>query len=137
MATIRTRLRIDERRLNTYISVISNHVAHNGAQAVAKAIRGNIRSEGLIDTGRMLDSVTIQKKTDTSTGTRYWVWPDVPYAKYQEYGTSGSTAAPGSVLVFKPKGSSSFVFTQHTAPIEAHHFIREAMKELTTADFVD
>lgn len=137
MVRVKTHLKIDEAKLNTYVRIVGHRLSLNGAQAVAHNIRENIRSEGLIDTGRMLDSVTIEKKPDTVRGTRYWVYPDVPYAKYQEYGTSGSQAPPGGVLVFKPKGSTSFVFTQQTAPIEAHHFIREAMRETTVQDFID
>lgn len=135
MVKISTTLRLNEKRMNTYISAVGTRLSRQGASAVAKRIRQSIRDEGLIDTGRMLHSVIYVKKSSTKGGSRWWVWPDVPYAKFQEYGTGGSTATNG-YLRFKPKGSNTFIFRKHTGPVPATHFIRKAMKSTTKQDFL-
>lgn len=56
------------------------------------------------------------------------VYSPSPVARYQNNGTKGAVAKPGKVLVFKPKGSSDFVYTKRTRGVKALHFMERGLK---------
>jgi len=114
-----------------------NAAAKRAADAGAERVRQNIVADGLVNTGRMLKGVTVRESpSSTPLRRRYEIVSTAPYTKYPERGTKGSTARPGGVLVFKPKGSGTFVFAKHTRGVPAHHFMLRAKQSIRRTDFL-
>lgn len=119
--------------------VVGRHVeraAYRAARATRKQVRSNIMSRGLVDTGKMLESVNTTKVSSSSDlGATYSVTVNVSYAKFQEEGTRGSSPVRAKVLRFKPKGSNTYIFRPRTGPVPAQHFMRDAYRSIAERDF--
>ena len=103
----------------------------------AKRAGDNVRAAGRVNTGRLADSFRIRQiSAPGATSAKFSVYTDVEYWKYQNYGTRGSRPVNAKVLRFKPKGSGSFVFAMHTAPIAPSYFMEDAFRALTVHDFL-
>jgi phage gpG-like protein len=63
--------------------------ARGGGQAIKAAWQRNIEADGLVDTGRYLDSITVERD-----GMHVKVGSDVPYGPILEYGDSRQAAHP-------------------------------------------
>jgi phage gpG-like protein len=61
----------------------------DAGEAVKAAWQANIEAEGLVDTGRYLDSITVERD-----GMHVKVGSDVPYGPILEYGDSRQAAHP-------------------------------------------
>jgi hypothetical protein len=58
------------------------------------------------------------------------------YAIYQEEGIGPVVARKGSVLKFKPKGSSVFIFRPRTKGFAGAHQLWDAYRAITLPDFL-
>lgn len=112
-------------------------------QAVTRAaeitrgrVRENIQHAGRVDSGAMRDTISIATGDTSPTHPSRIIYSPMPYTIFQEKGTDGSDAPPGGVLVFKPKGSATRVFTTHTAPIQGAHMFRDALQAVSRRDFL-
>jgi HK97 gp10 family phage protein len=74
-----------------------------GANVIAEAWRAGIQSEGLVDTGRYLDSVTVNRDGDHVT-----VSSDVPYGPILEFGDSRQAAHPVAHQASEERASEVF-----------------------------
>ena len=122
---------------------VARVVAEAGGMAVARAAaitmkraQRNVIAMGLVETGELAASFRVRNVTTNILKPTFRVLSLDLKAKYPEFGTRGSTAAPGRWLVFKPKGSTTFVFAKKTKPIRRYGFMRKARDELTKKDFL-
>ena len=108
----------------THVGGITRAQAYYGARNVIR----RARNYAPVETGALRRS--IQYFGPYAIMPLYWaavVYTDSEYARFQEYGTRGSQARPGKVLAFRPKGSSTMVFTQRTGPVPATRFMQRAI----------
>lgn len=131
----RFRVKVD---VDLYRPVMNAYLAERSdlsARSAAEAVRDRARDLAPKETGRGARSIVYRKDRSSGEGTRYTVGSPLDYMAYQERGTGPILARPGSVLVFKPKGSSVFIFRPRTRGVPAQHFMQKALNSLTIADF--
>lgn len=97
--------------------------------------RRNLTSPSAVDSGRLRQSMEATQTNVSSRGVTYEVGSRLPYAIYQEEGTKGHGPRRAKVMVFKPKGSNSFVFARWVRGIKARKFLQRALKTLSARDF--
>lgn len=131
----RSHVEIDQAKLAVILQRKTHELASHGADMAILRVKGNILGDGLVDTGRLLNSWRKREVSSGPLATRFEVYSTDPAAIYPEEGTRGATARPGGWLVFKPKGATTFVFAKHTRGIRAYHFLRRAKQSLTKKDF--
>lgn len=133
MSRFRVKVDIDIHRaiLNPYLMRRSEL----SARSAAEATRDRARRFAPKDTGKGARSIDIRMVRSSPAGTRYSVGSDLAYMAYQNEGTGPIHARPGSVLVFKPKGSSVFIFRPRTRGVPATRFMQRALNSLTILDF--
>lgn len=80
--------RLDEiaRKLNTNANTALKTLAARGAQLA----RMNIYNKHIIDTGALWNSIDFEKKSELT----YWVFDQVEYGIYHEFGTHKMAARP-------------------------------------------
>lgn len=107
------------------------------AGKVRDRARQNITSAGRVDTGKLRNSIRVERATASRPGfVRYQVGSDLLYAIFQEEGTQGPIVPRrAKVLRFQPKGSSAYVFRPRVSGIQGIHYLTRALSTLTLADF--
>ena len=112
-------------------------------QAVRKAsgrardlARRNLTADGLVDTGRLRQSVRFEHLRTTPSQTRYEVGSDLDYAIYPERGTRAHGPRTARVLRFKPKGSGTIVFAKRVRGVRAYRWLSRVLDQLRASDFV-
>jgi hypothetical protein len=128
---------------HVYHGAVIRFVSGAGREAVARAAlttmkraQRNVIAMGLVETGELAASFRTRNVTTNIMKPTYRVLSLDLKAKYPEFGTRGSVAAPGRWLVFKPKGSTTFVFAKKTKPVRRYGFMRKARDQLTKKDFL-
>ena len=129
-------VRLDRSRVSSLVAETSSASAKRAAEKTKGRVQSNIRAAGRVDTGRMLNSIKVTAGTTNGPISDYYVSSDEEYTRYQEDGIGPQRARPGGFLVFKPKGSGTFVFAKQTKGFKGAHFFRDAYAKLTLADFL-
>lgn len=135
MATGSVKIVIDESRITelAYVGFI-NRAAEAAAKVVRDYARANLIMHKAVDTGKLLESITIQDRT-RGQFANYRVGPTVDYAEYVEEGRGPVYPVKAKALRFKPKGSSKYVFAKKVGPAKGIHFMRGAVNRLNTGSF--
>ena len=108
-------------------------IAAGKARDRAKQI---IRDEGRVDTGALLQSVRAEEVSSNKDGSTWRIGSDLEYAGYQHDGVQGPIYPKrASVLRFKPKGSSTFVFAKSVSGFEGIFFATRALEQVRPEDF--
>lgn len=127
---------LDRAKINTVVGDIADDAAYRAAQVARTRMRGNIQSAGLVNSGRLLNSVEIQSTSGDPLRPSYAVGSPLEYAKYLEHGTRGHGPVRAKVLRFKPKGSSTFVFAKWVRGVRAYQFVRQTVREMSLSDYL-
>lgn len=137
MAQVKVRFDMDPSRTNAVVGGITMDAAHK-AGAVAKArMRMNIQADGLMDTGKLLNSITVQSTVERGTlRPAVIVGSDSPYAHFLEHGTRGHGPVRAKFLRFKPKGSSNFVFARWVRGVRAYRFAQHTVDDMRVGDYL-
>lgn len=118
------------------VADITKKAALKATRRTQGRIQRNIKSAGRVDTGRMVNSVTIQRVAGGSPlYPRFTVGARTPYAAYQEYGTRAHGPATKRFMAFNPKGSRSTVFAKWVRGVKGAHFVRNAARLIRPSDF--
>jgi len=128
------RIRIRESVVNRYVSALTRKSALAAGNRVADRARANVLKDGLVNTGDLADSFKVKDLTRNRLHPKVKVYSAVDYAKFPEFGTRGSTAGPGKMLRFQPRGSGVFIFRKSVRGVRAYGFFRKAAK-LSIKDF--
>jgi len=133
-------VKLNRRALATVVSTAADESAYKGAQAARGRTMSNIIRLGRIDTGKMIQGMQVRRAPELAAkfgpnGSAYTVSSSATYTIYQEKGTRPYASPPGKVMVFKPKGSSTFVFATKRRGVKAGHFLRDAVRASRLADF--
>jgi hypothetical protein len=94
-----------------------------------------ITSQGLVDTGKMRQSVVARRVRKGRPGVWYEIGSELPYAYFQHEGTRDHGPVRARLLRFKPKGSGVYVFARRVRGVRATKFLTRALARLTPGDF--
>lgn len=137
MANVQVRFTMDPSQTNVVVGGITADAAYKAAQAARARMRINIQSDGLMDTGKLLNSVELNSTMERGTlRPAYTVGSPLEYAKYLEHGTRAHGPVRAKYLRFKPKGSSTFVFAKWVRGVRAYRFARQTANEMTVHDYL-
>lgn len=118
------------------VAEITKRAALKATKRTQGRIQRNIRSTNRVNTGRMVNSVTIQRVPGRHPlNPTFSVGARVPYAAYQEKGTRAHGPVRARRMVFTPKGAGSAVFAMWVKGIKAAHFVRDAVRLIKPSDF--
>jgi hypothetical protein len=118
-------------------------VVYRGFQKAAGRTRDrakvNLTRVGRVDTGRLRNSIAYEIQVNGSRISAT-VGTDVAYGKYIHDGTANNGTGfiyprRATVLRFKPRGGSGFVYAKKVRGIKGTPFIQDAINDLTAADF--
>lgn len=139
MSGKRYTLTLDKGRMNPMLQEVADAACHKAARRAVDRTRDNIQAAGRVDTGRMMQSTRLRRvSTNLAQVEKYQVYVEAPYARWQEEGHKVAWITPkrAKVLVFRPKGSGSFVFAKKVRGTKGAHFLRDAVRSLRVKDFV-
>lgn len=136
MATVKTTLTLYPSAIASIVGGASDKAAYRAAQKVRGRAMSNIRSLGRIDTGRMLATLQVRKGGDGPLHPQYTIGSTQFYTKFQEFGTRAHGPVRAPFLVFKPKGSSTYVFAKWVRGVKAGKFMTNAINATTLSDFL-
>lgn len=136
MARTRTRIVLDSGLINGMLREYTDASAKKGAASCRERVRSAITSAGRVDTGSMRSNISIRPLKSTGTVTAYSVSVNVPYASFQNDGTAAHGPVRARYLVFKPKGSNSFVFAKRVRGVTAARFMERALAGMTLDDYL-
>lgn len=131
----RVKVKIHRGRLEARLMYLSQKAANNAAENYKTKIQSAILQSGRIDTGRMVNDINVVPAPLPFMAVAK-VIPMTEHFLYQDRGTKGSEARPGSALRFKPKGSTVYIFRKKTGPIPPGNFILKARALMSPMDYV-
>lgn len=132
------KIKLHPNKVRLVVGGQSQDSVQKAAKMAQTRARANIRQAGRIDTGELIQNIIISPSASSgSMRYLYDVTATAKHAIFNELGTKGATARPGGVLVFKPKGSSTFVFAKKTRGIRGIHFMRGAIQACRIEDFTN
>lgn len=115
---------------------ITKQAALKASRRTQGRIQRNIRAKGRVNSGRMVNSVTIERVPGKHPlNPTFEIGARTPYAAYQEKGTRPHGPVKASRMVFTPKGSSQAVFAKWVKGITGAHFVRDALRLIKPSDF--
>lgn len=137
--TQRIRITLDRaaiERLKTGRDQPVDRAVRRAAGRARDMARRNITADGLVDTGRLRQSIASEHLRTTPTETRYEVGSDLDYAIYPEVGTRDHGPRTARVLRFRPKGAAGFVFARRVRGVRAYRYLRRVLDQLRVSDFL-
>jgi hypothetical protein len=118
------------------VADITKQAALKATRRTQGRIQRNIKAAGRVNTGRMVNSVTIERVPGKHPlNPTFSVGARTPYAAYQEYGTRAHGPTTRRFMAFNPKRSSETVFAKWVRGIRPAHFVRDAMRLIKPSDF--
>lgn len=130
------RLRIDNSKMRAEVGIITKDAVRRGAAKAQENYQNNIRADGLVNSGKLLSSVTQQDVPGREVlAPAIAVGTPLDYAKYPEYGTRAHGPVRAKALRFKPKGSNTFVFAKRVRGVKPYRFAQRALDSLRPRDF--
>uniref|UniRef100_A0AAU8B1N9 Type I neck protein n=1 Tax=Dulem virus 38 TaxID=3145756 RepID=A0AAU8B1N9_9CAUD len=118
------------------VAQITKQAALKATKRTQGRIQRNIRAKGRVNTGRMVNSVTIERVPGKHPlNPTFEVGARTAYAAYQEKGTRAHGPVKARRMVFSPKGSSETVFAKWVRGIRGAHFVRDAVRLIKPSDF--
>ncbi len=118
------------------VADIAKRAALKATKRTQGRIQRNIKAAGRVDTGRMVNSVTIERVPGKHPlNPTFSVGARTPYAAYQEFGTRAHGPATKRFMAFNPKGSRSTVFAKWVRGVRGAHFVRNAARLIRPSDF--
>jgi hypothetical protein len=137
--TQRVRITLNRTQINRLLTDPNEPVGRASRRAAGRArdlARQNITTDGLVDTGRLRQSIAVEHLRSTPRETRYEVGSDLEYAIYPEVGTRDHGPRTARVLRFKPSGASGFVFAKRVRGVKAYRYLRRVLTQLKVTDWL-
>lgn len=134
-ATVLVRVEIEQTLVERQVGPILEKATLKAALISVKRVQANIRKKRRVDTGGMIRGIKQRPTRNQKLRPAREVYSTSKHFRFQNEGTRGSVARPGKWLVFKPKGSGTFVFAKKTRPIKPGYFMRDAAKAIRPSDF--
>lgn len=136
VAVSRIRIELDE--LTRPDGMVARGVLR-AAGKVRDRAKENVTRAGLVDTGRLRNSITVVVQDAGGEHPKATVQSDLEYALYQHEGTANNGAGfiyPRRAQVLRFKGrSGAFVFAPRVHGVRATPFLTDALDSLRIEDF--
>lgn len=137
---VRVSVSVDQAALRAFIQ---QDVAAGVARAAGRCrdyAKANITVAGRVDTGQMRNATVAEVVRTNGNEISGRVVVEADHAIYQHEGTAGDGAGTivprrARVLRFRPRGSSTFVFTPQVRGVKGVPFLTDALERLSTSDF--
>lgn len=133
------KLRIDHAQMSAVVSPMVGEAVRKAAQKADRRVRTNLTGMGLINTGKLVNSIQHVAVPSGAGGMfpRYAVGSPLDYVKYPEYGTRAHGPVKAKALRFMPKGGQAFVFTTWVKGVKPYGFMKKTLDEIRPTDFTD
>lgn len=128
-------LRLDLGALTATVQPMVDGAVQRAAIKATERSRQNIASDGLINSGRLLNSMRWQPVPGAALFPRYAVGSPLDYVKYPEFGTAAHGPVSAQALRFMPKGGKAFVFTGWVRGVRPYGFMRRTLDQMRPTDF--
>lgn len=129
------RLRLDLGALEATVAPMAHDAVQRAAVKATEGARQNIASDGLINTGKLANSIRWQPVPNAPLFPKYAVGSPLDYVKYPEFGTRAHGPVSAKALRFKPKGAQGFVFTTWVRGVRPYGFMRRTLDQMRPTDF--
>lgn len=129
-------LRIDLGAFQAVIGPMVGGAVQQAARIATDRARQNVADDGLINTGKLMNSMRWQPVSSDSLFPRYAVGSPLDYVKYPEFGTRAHGPVKAEFLRFMPKGGKSFVFTKWVRGVRPYGFMKRTLDGIRPTDFV-
>lgn len=138
MATTTVKVRLDPSKLNPYLVQVADASAYRAASRVAARANANVRAAGRVATGQLAQSYVARQSRNPRGQFQagYEVSSPLERALWQEEGIGPVVPKRASVLRFKPKGSSVFIFRPRTKGFPGAHQLRDAYNAIGLSDYL-
>lgn len=118
------------------VAQITKQAALKASKRTQGRIQRNIRAKDRVNSGRMVNSVTIERvRGKHPLNPTFEIGVRRPYAAYQEKGTRPHGPVKAQRMVFTPKRSRQTVFAKWVRGIKGAHFVRDAVRLIKPSDF--
>lgn len=118
------------------VAQITKQAALKASKRTQGRIQRNIRAKGRVKSGRMVNSVTIERVFGKHPlNPTFEIGARTRYAAYQEKGTRPHGPVKARRMVFVPKGAREAVFAKWVRGIKGAHFVRDAVRLIKPSDF--
>lgn len=142
MADIRVsvnRIRLQVAQLTQPDGLVTQALIRAGGRVRDRA-KENVTNAGLVNTGRLRNSITTEVDASGSGRPRVFVGSNLDYAVYQHEGTANNGAGfiyprRAQVLRFKPGVGGAFIFRPRVRGVRGTPFLTDALDSLRIEDF--
>lgn len=135
--TVDVKLRIDVPAMRAEVGALSEGAIQKAADVSKRRFSSNIRSDGLVNTGKLANSITTAPaRGGDLLAPAVVVGSPLDYAKYPNFGTRAHGPVRAKAMRFKPKGASGFVFAQWVRGVKPHRFAERTLDQVRPTDFV-
>lgn len=130
-------LRIDLGAFEATVAPMVDSAVQRAAVTATARARDNVAAAGLINTGKLMNSMRWQPIPGAGLFPRYAVGSPLDYVKYPEFGTRAHGPVKADFLKFMPKGGKQFVFTKWVRGVRPYGFMKKTLDEIRPTDFVE
>lgn len=106
-----------------------------GGESLKRRVQQQIRASGRVRTGDMIRSIQAEQPRSSNYRTTVRVGSSLDYTDFQNRGIGPVRPVRAKRLVFKPKGSSQFVFARQTRGFAGARFYEKALAQMRASDF--
>ena len=135
-APVEVRLRIDHSTMSAVVGNITSKAVQKAGEVSRERYVANLRSDDLVNSGKLVNSITTAPVPRGILSPAVAIGSPLDYVKYPEFGTRAHGPRRAKALRFKPKGSSTFVFTKWVRGVRPYGFARRTLDQIRPTDFV-
>lgn len=119
------------------IDKLTKTAVRRAARRTAARANQNVLKKGRVATGKLSRSFLTREAVSSQPGVfKVRIYSRSKYAIFQEKGTRAHGPVKASRLVFKPKGSQTFVFAKWVRGVKPGNFLSDARRALRPEDFL-
>lgn len=135
--TVKVNLRIDVPEMRAQVGPLAQGAVQKAADVSKRRFASNIRSDGLVNTGKLANSIiTVPAPGSDLLAPAVVVGSPLDYAKYTNFGTRAHGPKTAKVMRFKPKGGGGFVFAKWVRGIKPYKYAERTLDQIRPTDFV-
>ena len=132
------KVKLDYTKINPFIVNVTDLSSKRAAQRVAARANANVIAKDRVRTKALSKSYTAKQSRNLrgQYQSGYDVGSPLFYAGWQEDGIGPVIPRKASILRFKPKGSSVYIFRPRTAGFPGAHQLRDAYRMIGLQDYL-
>lgn len=131
------KLRLDHGAFSATVAPMVDSAVRRAAQTATRRARQNVATAGLIDTGKLMNSMRYDSIQGNALFPRYAIGSPLDYVKFPEFGTRAHGPVRANYLRFMPKGGKQFVFTKWVRGVRPYRFMKTTLDQVRPSDFLE